>query len=98
MDVGGSAMRYARALEDIWDVLAEECGASDADRDYFLDWMARDSPGKEFRFQGSLGFGGKFWSDDWRVNCYRENETPERTDAIRRANARLATLRETARP
>lgn len=50
----------------------------------------------EFRFVGSLGFGGKVWSTSRDrpayVNCYSEDETPERLKVIEQANARLAAL------
>jgi hypothetical protein len=45
---------------------------------------------REFRFQGGLGFGGKFWPDEpARVTCYSEDETPERLAIIERVNDRL---------
>jgi hypothetical protein len=51
----------------------------------------------EFRFMGELGFGGKFRNNGNRndtphVDCYREDETPERLVMIERANVRLAEL------
>lgn len=75
------------------DVLMEECGwrADPADRREFLHHF----PGcREFRFIGSLGFGGKVWSDSGRlyVTCYQEDRTPEREAAIKRANARLQAI------
>ena len=32
----------------------------------------------EYRFQGKLGFGGKYYRDDNRVSFYSEDETPEK--------------------
>jgi hypothetical protein len=81
------------AANRIYDVLVEECGASNADRDYFVQWHAA-ADGDEFRFQGTLGFGGKFWANRWSVNCYREDETPARLATMGRANARLAEIRD----
>lgn len=45
---------------------------------------------------GVLGFGGKFWKgrDLWYVNCYREDETPERLAIIERTNEHLARARD----
>lgn len=46
----------------------------------------------EYRFQGSLGFGGKIYFGHHRglyVSCYREDETPDRKSAIGRMNAWL---------
>lgn len=52
----------------------------------------------EYRFQGSLGYGGKFWNcnDKWYVSAYREDLTPERQAAIDATNAALAALKETS--
>jgi hypothetical protein len=51
----------------------------------------------EFRFQGALGFGGKFRnngnnSNTPYVDCYPEDETPARREMIAKANARLSAL------
>ena len=34
-------------------------------------------PCREWRFQGKLGFGGKYRSETNKVDCYREDETTE---------------------
>ena len=56
-------------------------------------WLDGERSGSyEFRFQGSLGFGGKIYFNPHRglyVSCYREDETPERNSAIERMNAWL---------
>jgi hypothetical protein len=79
----------------IWRVLVEECGrsASAVMAEQFVLAQARGCI--EFRFQGALGFGGKFWNYDgrWFVKCYPEDETPERLRMIAAANARLAELK-----
>lgn len=48
----------------------------------------------EYRFQGSLGFGGKLYREGDRmwVSCYREDETPDRFTVIERTNAALSAL------
>ncbi len=93
---------------DIWHVLVEECGARRGDvhahrhdwtEEYsFINYLEGDGGGfgHEFRFMGALGFGGKFYNDGtrWRVGCYREDETPVRAEMIRRANERLAILKQ----
>lgn len=71
----------------IWNVLVNYCGAN-------ADWQGFDQsfPAcREFRFGGSLGFGGKVWCDHGRVyvTCYPEDETPERLDIISTANVLL---------
>ena len=80
----------------VYDILMEECGASDRNRDEFLVYVTRDVRyGHEFRFMGHLGFGGKFYNDGrrhWSVACYPEHRTPSVDDAILSANARLKDL------
>lgn len=72
----------------IWDVLVETCGAPPQMWDQFKLYFPECT---EFRFQGDLGFGGKVWANRGRiyVNCYPEDETPERATLIRVANAQL---------
>lgn len=76
--------------EKIYDILVKECGAYDdaETRSAFRQLF----PGcGEYRFQGSLGFGGKVWASNNRVwvNCYNEDNTPERLAMIRRTNGLL---------
>jgi len=51
----------------------------------------------EYRFMGSLGMGGKFWSglsrfDTFKVNCYLEEETSTKLASIHKANEVLRPL------
>jgi hypothetical protein len=83
----------------IYDILIEECGEVDCGwtRSDFLSVLANENF-REYRFQGDLGFGGKLYRDHRKlwVNCYREDETPERLEMIRRANERLAEIKREA--
>ena len=81
--------------EAIWDVLVEFCGAGEFDRESFVI-CATDGNWTEWRFQGSLGFGGKVWNNAGRfyVNLYREDETPERIAARDKANEELEKILE----
>lgn len=83
----------AGALVAIWRILEEYCGAAPIGfaKDGFL-CLGRV---KEYRFQGLLGFGGKFWNanDKWYVTCYLEDATPWREDAIADANRALSKLK-----
>ena len=74
----------------IFDILVQECGASEEDRLGFVYQQTTEDV-REWRFCGFLGFGGKFWNkaDGICVNCYREDETPERRKMIDAANKRL---------
>lgn len=76
----------------IWSVLCEYVGASLADQDNFVQHMAGNDPPSEWRFGGTLGFGGKFYPAEMAVRCYPEDETPARLAAIRNANVALARL------
>lgn len=82
----------------ILEILMQECGwnPSPDQVDMFLYHYndLSDPIPTEYRFQGALGFGGKLWMvrDRLYVNCYREDETPERLEMIHKANERLAKL------
>jgi hypothetical protein len=49
---------------------------------------------REWRFQGHLGFGGKFWRNDGRhyVSMYREDSTPERERVLSSLNEAIEQL------
>ncbi len=73
-------------LNRVWDVLVEHVGARESWRGEFL--AVHDT---EFRFQGSLGFGGKVYGKHFlHIDCYYEDYTPERLDLIKRVNNILA--------
>ena len=85
----------------VWTVLTEECGArvDGRDRESFI--LAATMPASqhseggitEYRFGGSLGFGGKIYrGPPPYVTCYIEHSTPERHASILRANRRLEQL------
>lgn len=84
-------------LNEVWDILVAEAGASNDpdERDQFryrhLD-ANHDAP-REWRFQGKLGFGGKVRvlpdEDAIRVDCYPEDQTPERKRIIGVTNNKL---------
>ncbi|MEU0078430.1 hypothetical protein ABZY58_11085 [Micromonospora tulbaghiae] len=80
----------------IYDVLIEHAGASPDGRAAFID-VQTGSQCDEYRFGGSLGFGGKLWidQDGWRVSAYAEDiqRKPSIRDTIAVTNAALATLR-----
>jgi hypothetical protein len=89
-------------LDAAYTILVEECGAPETGRTLFLavsGGLRRGAPG-EYRFQGALGYGGKFHtryqspSDRLHasVDCAQEDETPERLAMIEQANTRLAEL------
>lgn len=76
----------------IWAVLVAVCGVDPDGLDDFVH-NVRDSRMPEYRFQGSLGFGGKVYIENPpRVECYKENETTERLRTINSANELLAII------
>jgi hypothetical protein len=76
----------------IYQVLVDECGAHAGDSLGFVTEFVSNEPCREWRFQGSLGFGGKFRYPRMSVDCYPEDETPARLTSIVAANKRLADL------
>ncbi len=60
----------------------------------FSDAHTRTPPCDEFRFQGRLGFGGKYRRKTNTVDCYPEDETPGRLVLIAETNAALSELKE----
>ncbi len=78
----------------VYTVLIEECGAHPGDKAAFV-WAFRDQHQEpsEWRFQGHLGFGGKYRHPKMVVDCYPEDCTPERQAMIDKANARLEVIR-----
>jgi hypothetical protein len=81
----------------IYDILVAQAGAfaDESDRYQFEQaYLDRESGfGLEFRFQGSLGFGGKIRytaSTGWYIDCYREDESPQRNRVIASVNAALS--------
>ena len=82
---------YAFAIAKI---LMKHCGLTfSMAREFAIGQAGKCYP--EWRFQGALGFGGKFWNWDgrWYVSCYREDDSPERSKMIEQANLDLAQLR-----
>lgn len=84
-----TAIEPARAHR-IYDLLVREAGARESQRDDFVAYVSTHAH-TEWRFGGSLGFGGKFWnsSERYYVTCYPDEETPERRAIVQRVNEAL---------
>ena len=79
---------------EAYDLLIREAGAPSDDRTSFIIHLSKESPATEYRFQGALGFGGKFRAASGgdrapRVDCYPEDSNPERREIIDRTNRAL---------
>jgi hypothetical protein len=86
------------AANSVYDVLVRECGASERNRESFVS-AETASFITEYRFQGKLGFGGKFYranGDNWYVAYYTEDASEERDQAAARANETLKELQKLA--
>ncbi len=85
----------AEQANAVFDVLVECADAGEWQRDEFVQTHV-EGRCDEFRFQGLLGFGGKFWRTNgrWYVSAYPEDiaAQPERQAVIDATNARLAEL------
>lgn len=80
--------------ERVYDTLVQIGGAEPCWMSSFMmAHTGKDIPKcDEWRFQGSLGFGGKYRSKTNKVDCYPEDETPQRLDVIKRLNKALEEL------
>lgn len=90
-----------KQAHDVWSILVAHAGAPDGERPRsdFVQAQSHSEHPQEYRFQGLLGFGGKFWRYDgrWYVTCYPEDETPARKEMIKKTNEALAALKEGAK-
>lgn len=78
----------------VYDVLVALGGAREEDRENFVYHHSEYKYNcTEWRFGGKLGFGGKYRSDNNRVDCYREDETPERREIIKKINSKLLEIK-----
>lgn len=76
--------------QECYDILVRCAGAEDTTdkRQSFVYHVAlADIPASEYRFQGALGFGGKFYPSQYQgdpttVGCYAEDRNPERNQII----------------
>lgn len=86
-------MNEEKFFNDVYDILVKTGGASEYDRAAFVyDHLDKQYPCTEWRFCGHLGFGGKYRSERNTVDCYREDETPERLAIMQKVNEQLKGL------
>lgn len=78
----------SHALLAIFDVLVTCAGARESMWEDFLYSLQCGT--REYRFQGSLGFGGKYWPETNTVSCYPEDMTDRRRAIITETNGHLA--------
>lgn len=83
--------------EKCYDLLVKHAGARSDPRErecFVWTFTQVEYPGTEYRFQGHLGFGGKFYRSGGHhhIACYREDETPEIRKTIDIVNEKLREL------
>ncbi len=89
--------------DKVYDVLVNCAGApnSESSRNHFISCWKHDW--SEWRFGGSLGFGGKIWRErryftnegyipHLRVSCRSENDSTERTKVIEATSVELISI------
>lgn len=97
----------AEFYERVYDLLVSVGGAPENMKAEFVRYFTKPDPMDhpnachgdlpatlEWRFQGHLGFGGKFWRAHrgHDVTCYPESETPQRLALIARLNKEISGL------
>lgn len=78
----------------VYSILVNLGGAPEGMRDTFIYALCHEVPTKEWRFQGSLGFGGKYRNETNTVDCNVEDESPKRLELIKQMNKELKKLEE----
>lgn len=85
-------MDWTAFYNQVYDILAQHAGAHENYRDFFVEASLKEEcPLVEWRFCGTLGFGGKVWRNNGKmyVSCYSEDSTPEREATIAKVNTLL---------
>lgn len=92
-----------KQANDVYDILVDFAGAKDSWRGDFV-YHQTNEVCVEYRFQGALGFGGKFWrtvgtrldgsfGEMWLINQYPEDENETTLEMILDTNEALEVLR-----
>jgi hypothetical protein len=86
--------------EQAYEILVELGGAPPSMKSNFVHSFSTDKRTSEWRFQGKLGFGGKFWRrpNGHDVTCYTEDLTTETGKLVQTLNERIATLERNFKP
>ncbi len=82
---------------ETFDVLVKHAGASESMRGDFVHNHTSETPCDEYRFQGTLGFGGKYWRKTNSVSFYTEDTNADRIKTFTETNKALAMLAEAQR-
>lgn len=83
---------FRMSLEDanqVYKILVKFAGLQDTDENRYRFLYAVRNGTSDYRFQGSLGIGGKYLIEYNVVSCYGEDLNDERFQIIRRTNQAL---------
>lgn len=79
----------------VYTTLVRVAGALESQReDFIAAHLDPKYPCQEWRFQGFLGFGGKYYAGGNRVSCYSEDLNPSRESIIEETNRELEGIAE----
>ncbi len=79
--------------ERVFDILIRCAGAPESMRENFIYCQTKGIGScDEYRFQGRLGYGGKYWRKSNKVNCYSEDLTDDRAALIQDTNEKLKSI------
>ncbi len=77
----------------IYDLLVQIGGAQESERGGFIVYHTNIwSYPEEWRFMGKLGFGGKYYININKVDCYLEDDTPETIEIKEKINQELSKI------
>ncbi len=75
--------------DSTYSILVKHAGAIDSPMERHCFEVAIKGGCEEYRFIGTLGFGGKYRPKRNEVDCYPEDRNPKRDAAIKATNAAL---------
>lgn len=74
---------------EIYNILINNCNADSKQLEEFVSYHIKNSMFPEWRFQGNLGFGGKYHAIFNRVSCYSEDLNQKTLKIIEKTNLEL---------
>lgn len=79
---------------EIYNILIKNCKADLNELENFVLYHVKNTMYPEWRFQGNLGFGGKYYANNNRVSCYSEDLNKYTLKIIEKTNLELEKCKE----
>ena len=79
---------------EIYNILIKNCDANLEELEEFVLYNAKKTIYPEWRFQGNLGFGGKYYASTNRISCYSEDLNPDTLKILEKTNNELKICKE----